>query len=81
VTCGIRPNDVRFDAAGGIAGRLTISEKTGADKRLHLDVNGAEFVAVAPRHIEAAPGDVMRFAVDPAKIHLFDQADGTRIAA
>ena len=79
VTCGIRPNDVSLDENGPVAGRLTIAEKTGADKQIHLDVNGTEFVAVAPRHTEGAPGDVLRFAVDPDKIHIFDQSSGARV--
>jgi len=80
VICGIRPNDVMLDGQGPIHGRLTIAEKTGAEKQMHLDVNGAEFIAVAPRHTEAAPGDVLRLAVDAHKIHIFDRASGARLA-
>ncbi|MFV0493367.1 MAG: ABC transporter ATP-binding protein [Pseudorhodobacter sp.] len=80
VTCGIRPNDVTPDPQGPIVGKLTIAEKTGADKQMHLDVNGAEFVAVTPRDTEGAAGDQMRFAIDPARIHIFEQTSGNRIA-
>ncbi|MBO6726391.1 MAG: sn-glycerol-3-phosphate ABC transporter ATP-binding protein UgpC [Rhizobiaceae bacterium] len=81
VTCGIRPSDVALSDTGPIVGTLQIAEKTGADKQMHLDVNGSEFVAVAPRHTQGVPGDTLRFAVAPDNIHLFDHASGIRIAA
>ncbi|MCP4380279.1 MAG: sn-glycerol-3-phosphate ABC transporter ATP-binding protein UgpC [Hyphomicrobiales bacterium] len=81
VICGIRPTDVTVDPAGAITGRLDVAEKTGADKQMHLDVNGVEFVAVAPRSTKGKPGDQMSFAVDPAKIHVFDKSTGERVAA
>ncbi|WP_114391449.1 ABC transporter ATP-binding protein [Notoacmeibacter marinus] len=81
VTCGIRPNDVQLSEEGAIVGRLKIAEKTGADKQMHLDVNGSEFVAVTPRSTEGVPGDAMRFAIDPGKVHIFDRSSGHRITA
>ena len=79
VVCAVRPNDVTPDPDGPIAGTLTIAEKTGADKQMHLKVNGQEFVALAPRDAQGKAGDVIRFSVDPAKIHLFEQKNGARI--
>ncbi len=79
VVCGIRPNDVRLDPEGSISGKLAIVEKTGADMQMHLDVDGVEFIAVAPRRTEGRPGDQLRFSVDPEKVHLFDQASGERL--
>ena len=81
VTCGIRPTDVQIDPDGAVRGRLTIAEKTGADMQLHLDVNGTEFVAVAPRRTQARAGEVMALGVDADKVHVFDAETGARIDA
>lgn len=81
VTCGVRPSDVTLDKNGTVTGRLEIAEKTGADKHMHLDVDGAPFVAVTPRYAGGGPGDLITFSADPAKIHVFDQATGERINA
>lgn len=79
VTCGIRPNDVTLDPEGAIVGTLQIAEKTGADVQFHLDVDGTEFVAVAPRSAYRHAGERMSFAVDPEKLHVFDRTSGARI--
>lgn len=81
VTCGIRPNDVTLDPNGTIIGNLRIAEKTGADKQMHLDVNGVEFVAVTPRDAPGKAGDVLNLSVDPAKVHIFDHQSGNRLSA
>ncbi|MEZ5806101.1 MAG: sn-glycerol-3-phosphate ABC transporter ATP-binding protein UgpC [Zhengella sp.] len=80
VTCGVRPNDVTFDPDGAIMGTLQIAEKTGADVQFHLDVEGTEFVAVAPRSAYRHAGERMSFAIDPGKLHVFDRASGERIS-
>ena len=80
VACGIRPNDVTLDPDGAITGTLQIAEKTGADVQFHLDVEGTEFVAVAPRSAYRHGGERMSFAIDPEKLHVFDEASGERIS-
>ncbi|MAW87040.1 MAG: sugar ABC transporter ATP-binding protein [Phyllobacteriaceae bacterium] len=81
VTCGIRPNDVTLDPEGAIVGTLQIAEKTGADVQFHLDVDGTEFVAVAPRSAYRQAGERMSFAIDPGKLHVFDRTTGARLTA
>ncbi|MDJ0661299.1 MAG: sn-glycerol-3-phosphate ABC transporter ATP-binding protein UgpC [Crocosphaera sp.] len=79
VTCGVRPNDVRVDPDGHIKGRLQIAEKTGADIQFHLDIDGSEFVAVAPRATFAPVGEEIAFSMSAEKMHIFDEASGERI--
>ena len=79
VTFGIRPNDVEPSKDGNIVGKLEIAEKTGAEKQMHLNIDGVSFVAVVPRQLEGQSGDIIHFNVQPEKIHVFDQSTGERI--
>jgi multiple sugar transport system ATP-binding protein len=79
VICGIRPNDVEISAEGAVNATLQIAETTGADIQLHTRVGELEFVALASRGRRFESGDSMTFAVDPAKLHLFDAQTQQRI--
>jgi multiple sugar transport system ATP-binding protein len=79
LTCGVRPADLTLDPAGAIVGELVLAEKTGAELNLHLTVQGADFVATAPRDAVLRPGEPVRLSVTPDRVHLFDPETGARV--
>ncbi len=77
---GIRPNDLGVSDDGPIRGRVILSETTGADVQLHVDVDGRDVVAVVPRAERRRAGDAVGLTAPPRAIHLFDADTGARIA-
>ncbi|MEO0429052.1 MAG: sn-glycerol-3-phosphate ABC transporter ATP-binding protein UgpC [Pseudomonadota bacterium] len=78
VACGLRPTDLAIDPEGGLFGALILSERTGAELNLHLDIAGHDIVATAPRDTQIEAGAACRLSIDPQKIHLFDRGTGKR---
>jgi multiple sugar transport system ATP-binding protein len=76
---GLRPNDLAPSSTGEISGKLMLTETTGAEVHLHLDVDGRDIVAVSNRAGRAAIGTHMAFTVAPNAIHLFDRETELRI--
>ncbi len=72
VSCGLRPTDLQVDQEGGLVGRLSLAEKTGAELNLHLNVSGRDIVATAARDIAFDGAGDIRLSIQPDKIHLFD---------
>ncbi|WP_150526612.1 ABC transporter ATP-binding protein [Roseibium sediminis] len=79
VTCGLRPNDLQVDENGGILATLILTEKTGAEVNLHLNVDGADVVVTAPRDIRLAQDAPVRLSIPASNIHLFDTETGIRL--
>jgi multiple sugar transport system ATP-binding protein len=75
VTLGIRPEGLRIDPAGPIAGTVALVERLGGLTLLHLTIAGSEPMTVQIEGSDATrTHDQIRLAVDPAACHLFDQA-------
>ena len=80
VTLGIRPESVHDEemylsnaSTGIVTANVDITEMMGAETFLYLTCEGTPITArVSPRST-AKTGDVIRVAVDPNKIHLFDK--------
>jgi len=78
VTLGLRPEDVSVGEA--IAARVDLVSPLGSET--HLDVLAEGDVPLTlrvPKEWRAQPGDTIRFAVDPARLHLFDRASEQRL--
>ncbi len=79
VTLGIRPENIHDEEmflsaakTGIIEANVDVAEMLGAETYLYLTCEGAPITArVSPRST-ARPGDTVRLAIDPNKIHLFD---------
>ena len=72
VTLGIRPSAVRPDPAGDLELPVLASEYVGAQSVLTSRLGGAPLVVEVPS-VEPVPrGAVLRAAIDPAQLHLFD---------
>jgi multiple sugar transport system ATP-binding protein len=83
VTLGIRPEDLRIatgedPAELGFDAVVEVVEKLGSETLLDMQVGGASMVAAVEPMVKARPGDKLRLAVNPERLHFFD---GTTEAA
>jgi multiple sugar transport system ATP-binding protein len=85
VAYGVRPEHlaVAHGAAneGALPAEIIVVEPTGAETELLVKVGEAQIVLVTHGRTEVSPGDRIGLAVDPAMVHVFDQATGARLAA
>ena len=80
VVMGIRPEDLKDDeaaiaAAGDSAleAKIEVYELLGAEVYLYFTVAGSNFTARVNPRTTARTGDVVKFALDTEKIHVFDK--------
>ena len=80
VVLGIRPEDVHdepeFLAASPetvIEAKIRVYEMLGAEVFLYFDYEGASMTARVEPTTPARTGDVVKFALDANKIHVFDK--------
>jgi multiple sugar transport system ATP-binding protein len=84
VAYGIRPGDLRLAGAGAdgaVPAEIVVVEPTGAETELLLQAGEAQVILVTHGRPDVNPGDRIGLAIDPAKVHVFDQATGARLAA
>ncbi len=82
LTLGVRPDALRLDPDGAIAGRVEVVERLGDRTHVHTLVAGEQLlVAEAAGDSPVAVGDTVRLAVDPSRLHLFDAAGQAHHAA
>ena len=80
VVMGIRPEDVYDDEAviaanpgTTIQSTVRVYELLGAEVYLYFDYAGANFTARVKPTTTARTGDVVKLALEPTKIHVFDK--------
>ncbi len=79
VTLGIRPEALRHDPAGVIAGDVRLVERLGGLTLLHVSGEGGDALTVQTDGSDPTkPHSQVRFAVDSSACHVFD-ADGRAI--
>jgi multiple sugar transport system ATP-binding protein len=72
---GIRPTDIEVCAAGeGVPAQVIVVEPTGAETELLLQVGNARMIVVTHGRTMVQPDDMVGLRIDPAKVHVFDQA-------
>jgi multiple sugar transport system ATP-binding protein len=75
VTLGIRPEGLRLDAGGPIAGTVTLVERLGGLTLLHVSAEGEQDLTVQIEGSDATRTHAsIRLAIDPAACHLFDKS-------
>ena len=83
VTYGVRPD--HLELAGNkdrsVTGEIIVVEPTGSETELVVRIGDAQMVVETHGRPALQPGDKVTFAVDPANVHLFDQASGARLAS
>ncbi len=84
VAYGIRPSDLALAGAGAdgaVPAEIVVVEPTGAETELLIQAGEAQIILVTHGRPDVNPGDRIGLAIDPAKVHVFDQASGARLAA
>ena len=81
VAAGMRPEHVIVDDNGPLSITVQMGEPLGANTLLHgrLDGTSDAFTISLPGVHHTIAGQVIRFAVDPRHMHLFDIKSGERI--
>ena len=82
VVLGIRPENIHDEEmylsaakTGIIEANVDVSEMLGAETYLYITCEGIPMTARVSPRCTARPGDTVRLAVDPNKVHLFDPND------
>ena len=78
VTMGIRPENIKDAALTGATEatydcKVDVYELLGAEVFLYFDLAGTPVTARVDPKTAARPGDVVKFAIDVSKIHVFDK--------
>jgi multiple sugar transport system ATP-binding protein len=84
VAYGIRPGDLRLaspDAEGAVAAEIVVVEPTGAETELLIQAGDDQLILVTHGRPKVNPGERIGLTIDPAKVHVFDQGTGARLAA
>ena len=82
VTLGIRPENIHEEemflsaaTTGIIEANVDVTEMMGAESYLYLTCEGIPMTARVSPRCTARPQDVIKLALDPNKVHLFDVND------
>jgi multiple sugar transport system ATP-binding protein len=84
IAYGIRPEHLSLadgGAADAVPAEITVVEPTGAETELLVQAGESQIVLVTHGRPQVKPGDRIGLTVDPAMVHVFDQATGQRLAA
>ncbi len=78
---GVRPEDLRVDAAGQITAKVTLIESLGHERHLVARLDDGQIV-IARQSVQETPprdGEVVHFAAPSDALHLFDQVTERRV--
>jgi len=82
VAYGIRPEHLSLaGGGGGVPGQIIVVEPTGAETELLIQVGDAQVTLRTHGRPRVNPDEKVALVVDPANIHVFDDATGQRLAA
>ena len=76
---GVRPEHVDIRADGGLAGEVTLVEPMGNHQVVWLRCGKALLASLVHDARRFAPGEVVRFAIDAARVSLFHPQTGHRL--
>ena len=79
VVVGLRPEHFTADASGvPLSGSTTLVEPTGAQTHITFELGGKPATAVLDGGVDIEVGQKLTVSIDPAKVHFFDKATGSR---
>jgi multiple sugar transport system ATP-binding protein len=83
VVIGVRPEDLRFDTAGGIPATVSVVESLGHERHVVCRLDDQQLVIARQDAHEPAPAEeaVVHLVAEPGALHVFDAASGDRIGS
>ncbi len=83
VAYGVRPDHLELGGGGErtVPGEIVVVEPTGSETELVVRIGDAQMTVETHGRTTLQPGDKVGFAIDPANVHLFDQASGARLVS
>ena len=79
VTLAVRPEDIHITDDGPLPAAVTLVEPMGNHQVVWLDCAGQALSAIVHDPQPLASGQVVRFAIDTARVSLFDPIGGRRV--
>jgi multiple sugar transport system ATP-binding protein len=79
VSLGFRPEHLTVSAADGLAAEVIVVEQTGSETHVVMRLGGHRILGVFRERLSVARGDVLRLAIDPARVHVFDRETQKRM--
>jgi multiple sugar transport system ATP-binding protein len=76
---GVRPEDVRPDPKGKLAGMIVLVEPLGVETLLHIRIGDQTAVATVPGITKYALNDNVTFGIERSHLHFFDPTSGVRL--
>jgi ABC-type sugar transport system ATPase subunit len=71
---GIRPEHIALDENGSFNGTVKVVEQLGSVSYLYVEAAGGGTITIEQRRLTGArPGDVIRFSLETAQLHLFGE--------
>src|SRR5204862_4651069 len=82
VVIGVRPEDLRFDAADGIPALVSVVESLGHERHVVCRLDDQQLVIVRQDAHEPAPAEESStyLVADPSAVHVFDPESGARVS-
>ena len=78
---GVQPHHLSLDGAGpSLPARVTVTEITGSESYIHLDVAGEAWVMLTAGVHDMEPGTLLTLRLDPRRLMIFTP-DGQAVAA
>jgi multiple sugar transport system ATP-binding protein len=78
IIVGIRPEHLRLGSSGGLPGKVTLIEPTGAQTQIVSEIAGRSVTALLNDRVRLGVGDGIRL-VPAGPIHTFDAQSGRRL--
>jgi multiple sugar transport system ATP-binding protein len=79
ITVGLRPEHIRLVDDGGLKGEVEVVEPLGLSTQFYVNLASQQLCVFAMGRSGVRPGDTVWLSADPAALHLFDPAGGSRI--
>ena len=79
VTLAVRPEDIHLQDDGHLQANVTLVEPMGNHQVVWLDCGGHTLSAIVHDSRTLVPGQAVRFAIDAARISLFEPGSGRRL--
>jgi ABC-type sugar transport system ATPase subunit len=77
--CGVRPEHVRVVDGDGVPARVALVETAGSETFVHVDASGHALIARGGPDLRPPVGALIRLAVDPPDVHVFDAGSGAAL--